>query len=70
MNYRKGRNIDVVSWKTPWDATVFRPNCPQNYEFGVFAGPPSDHEDCLYLNVFLRMASAADAPQPSPLTKL
>ena len=41
-----------ASWTTPRDATTFGNTCPQNYEFGVFAGPPSDTEDCLYLNVF------------------
>jgi len=41
-----------ASWTAPRDATTFGNTCPQNYEFGVFAGPPSDTEDCLYLNVF------------------
>jgi para-nitrobenzyl esterase len=40
------------SWNTPLQATAFGSNCPQNYEFGVFAGPPSVDEDCLFLNVF------------------
>jgi para-nitrobenzyl esterase len=39
-------------WNTPLQATAFGSNCPQNYEFGVFAGPPSVNEDCLFLNVF------------------
>ncbi len=40
------------SWNTPLQATAFGSNCPQNYEFGVFAGPPSVDENCLLLNVF------------------
>ena len=34
------------------DATAFGNSCPQNFELGVYAGPPSTTEDCLYLNVF------------------
>ena len=39
-------------WSKPLDATVFGNTCPQNFELGVYAGPPSTTEDCLYLNVF------------------
>jgi para-nitrobenzyl esterase len=34
------------------DATQFGNACPQINELGVFAGPPTITEDCLYLNVF------------------
>jgi len=40
----------------PWvgvlDATEYANTCPQIDELGVFAGPSSASEDCLYLNVF------------------
>jgi len=39
-------------WKKPLDATTFANTCPQNFELGVYAGPPSTTEDWLYLNVF------------------
>ena len=41
-----------ASWTKPLDATAFGNTCPQNFELGVYAGPPSDTEDCLYLNIF------------------
>ncbi len=41
-----------ASWTQPLDATKFGNTCPQITELGVFAGPVSDTEDCLYLNVF------------------
>jgi len=40
----------------PWggvlQATQFAPVCAQVTTLGVFAGPPSSNEDCLYLNVY------------------
>jgi para-nitrobenzyl esterase len=36
------------AWNTPLQAAAFGSNCPQNYEFGVFAGPPSVDENCLF----------------------
>jgi para-nitrobenzyl esterase len=39
-------------WHRPLDATAFGPPCPQVTTLGVFAGPTSINEDCLYLNVF------------------
>ncbi|MBV8614822.1 MAG: carboxylesterase family protein [Acetobacteraceae bacterium] len=39
-------------WTQTLDATKFGNTCPQITELGVFAGPVSDTEDCLYLNVF------------------
>jgi para-nitrobenzyl esterase len=39
-------------WKKPLNATAYGNTCPQNFELGVYAGPPSTTEDCLYLNVF------------------
>jgi len=40
------------SWHRPLRATAFGPSCPQVTTLGVFAGPTSTNEDCLYLNVF------------------
>jgi para-nitrobenzyl esterase len=42
----------VEHWWHPRHATHFGPTCAQVTELGVFAGPASIHEDCLYLNVF------------------
>lgn len=42
----------VAHWDHPLRATHFGNTCAQVTEFGVFAGPASAHEDCLYLNVF------------------
>ncbi len=41
-----------ASWTQPLDATKFGNTCPQITELGVFAGPVSVTEDCLYLNIF------------------
>ena len=42
--------------KAPWSGVLktqaFAPICAQITEFGVFAGPANNNEDCLYLNVF------------------
>jgi para-nitrobenzyl esterase len=40
------------AWTQTLDATKFGNTCPQITELGVFAGPVSVSEDCLYLNVF------------------
>jgi para-nitrobenzyl esterase len=42
----------VKHWEWPRKATRFGNTCAQVTELGVFAGPASIHEDCLYLNVF------------------
>jgi para-nitrobenzyl esterase len=42
----------VKRWRKPLNATKFGNTCAQVTELGVFAGPPSITEDCLYLNVF------------------
>jgi len=39
-------------WTEVLNATAYAPICAQTNEFGVFAGPPNDNEDCLFLNVF------------------
>ncbi len=50
-----------LRWKpskkhAPWAGVLktqaFGPTCAQISEDGVYAGPPNDNEDCLYLNVF------------------
>jgi para-nitrobenzyl esterase len=42
----------VQPWHAPRDATKFGHTCPQAETLGVFAGPASVTEDCLFLNVF------------------
>jgi para-nitrobenzyl esterase len=42
----------VQHWTDVLNATHYGNTCPQNWELGYFAGPPSTTEDCLYLNVF------------------
>jgi para-nitrobenzyl esterase len=50
-------------WTTPLQATTYGNTCPQNQESGVYAGPPSTTEDCLYLNVFApRLGSETKPP--------
>jgi para-nitrobenzyl esterase len=41
-----------AAWTKTLEATRFGNTCPQITELGVFAGPVSLTEDCLYLNVF------------------
>src|ERR1700751_842186 len=41
-----------AAWTETQKATKFGKTCPQITELGVFAGPVSVTEDCLYLNVF------------------
>ena len=42
----------VIPWQETLDATSYANTCPQVTTLGVFAGPASITEDCLYLNVF------------------
>lgn len=42
----------VRHWEEPRNATKFGHTCPQAETLGVFAGPASVTEDCLFLNVF------------------
>ena len=53
--------VGDLRWKPPknhepWTkilkTTAYAPICAQINEFGLFAGPPNDNEDYLYLNVF------------------
>src|SRR3954447_25713496 len=41
-----------AAWRRPLRATAFGASCLQVTTLGVFAGPTSINEDCLYLNVF------------------
>lgn len=41
-----------AAWSSVLQTTAYGPNCAEVETLGVFAGPPNDHEDCLYLNVF------------------
>ena len=46
------------AWTQTLNATKFGNTCPQITELGVFAGPVSVSEDCLYLNVFAPAAAS------------
>jgi para-nitrobenzyl esterase len=65
--------IDDLRWRPPqpippWTQTIeakkFANTCPQITELGVFAGPVSTTEDCLYLNVFTTKLGGSDAKAP------
>ena len=49
-----------ASWTKVLQATAYGPTCAQITELGVFAGPPNNNEDCLYLNVFSPDVNPAD----------
>src|SRR5215831_6480230 len=53
----------VGKWKEPRDATHFGNICAQVTTLGVFAGPASVNEDCLYLNVFTTKLGKGNTPQ-------
>jgi para-nitrobenzyl esterase len=44
--------VPHAPWTGVLEATAYGPICAQTNEFGLFAGPANDNEDCLYLNVF------------------
>jgi len=50
----------VTHWREPLDATKFGHTCPQAEELGVFAGPASITENCLFLNVFTPQLGRGD----------
>jgi para-nitrobenzyl esterase len=52
----------VAKWTAPRDASRFGNICAQVTTLGVFAGPASVEEDCLYLNVFTTKLGNASAP--------
>jgi para-nitrobenzyl esterase len=52
----------VTPWQEPRDATSYANTCPQVTTLGVFAGPASITEDCLYLNVFTTRLGAGGLP--------
>jgi len=52
----------VAHWQEPLDATTFANTCPQVTTLGVFAGPASITEDCLYLNVFTTRLGSGGLP--------
>ena len=51
----------VAAWTQTLNATKFANTCPQITELGVFAGPVSVTEDCLFLNVFTPHANNGHA---------
>jgi para-nitrobenzyl esterase len=48
-----------ASWTNVLQTKAYGPTCLQITEFGLFAGPANDNEDCLYLNVFSPDVDAA-----------
>ena len=51
----------VAAWTQTLNAAKFANTCPQITELGVFAGPVSVTEDCLFLNVFTPHANNGHA---------
>jgi para-nitrobenzyl esterase len=51
----------VARWRDARDATRFGNICAQSTTLGVFAGPASVDEDCLYLNVFTTKLGKSDS---------
>ncbi|MDF0544296.1 carboxylesterase family protein [Sphingobium sp. H39-3-25] len=51
--------VKPAPWKGVRPATAFGPVCAQVSLLGVFAGPASSNEDCLYLNVIAPKAASA-----------
>ena len=56
-----------VAWTETLNATKFGNTCPQITELGVFAGPVSLTEDCLYLNVFTMRTNPAAGAKKLPV---
>lgn len=56
-----------AAWTQTLKANKFGNTCPQITELGVFAGPVSLTEDCLYLNVFTPGAGAASKAKKLPV---
>ena len=54
-------------WTQTLSATKFGSTCPQITELGVFAGPVSLTEDCLYLNVFTTRTNPAPNAKKLPV---
>jgi para-nitrobenzyl esterase len=56
--------LPAVAWTQALKATSFGNTCPQITELGVFAGPVSTTEDCLFLNVFTPHAASTGKKLP------
>ena len=56
-----------AAWSQTLEATKFGNTCPQITELGVFAGPVSVTEDCLFLNVFTPGHGAAANARKLPV---
>jgi para-nitrobenzyl esterase len=56
-----------AAWSETFNATKFGNTCPQITELGVFAGPVSLTEDCLYLNVFTTRTNPGASTKKLPV---
>lgn len=54
----------AAAWTKPRDATKFGAHCPQTTPLGLFAGPTSVTEDCLFLNVYSPSGIQPGAKKP------
>ncbi len=51
-NLRWKPSVKHAAWAGALKTTAFGPTCAQIETLGVFAGPPNNNEDCLFVNVF------------------
>jgi para-nitrobenzyl esterase len=56
-----------AAWTQPLSATAFGKTCAQITELGVFAGPVSVSEDCLFLNVFTTSGATKPGSKKLPV---
>jgi len=55
------------TWRQTLQATAYGPTCPQITTLGVFAGPTSVNENCLYLNVYAPRRRQGTRPAKLPV---
>lgn len=59
-NLRWAPPAAVTPWSQPYDATKWSAGCPQDCDLPPGTCPPTQSEDCLYLNVYTPLPSGND----------